>query len=92
MTIFVLFKPIKTMIQKIKSLFPRYSQWLVIGTFNSEGKDMVVFARKNLRSGMIYFRSKRLTPAGHCSYLLRAIGLPDTSIALQQLIEIPLER
>jgi len=50
------------------NLFEKKTKWNVLVTYNSSGTDFIVFARKGLKTGMIYFKTKRVTPRLECSW------------------------
>jgi hypothetical protein len=50
------------------NLFEKKTKWVALVTYNQGGTDYIVFARKGLKSGMIYFKTKRVTPPFTCSY------------------------
>jgi len=43
-------------------MFEKKTKWQIIATYNQNGNDYIVFARKGLRSGMLYFKTKCVTP------------------------------
>lgn len=51
-------------------MFEKKTKWEVLVAYNQNGIDYIVFARKGLKSGMIYFKTKRITPVGSSSYNL----------------------
>lgn len=54
-------------------LFEKKTKWQVLAAYNHLGIDYIVFARKGLKSGMIYFKTKRVTPIfGGESYNFRS--------------------
>lgn len=36
------------------------TKWIPLGNFSFGGKDYITFTRKNLKSGMLYFKTKRV--------------------------------
>ena len=50
------------------NLFEKKTKWQPLVAYNASGTDYIVFARKGLKTGMIYFKTKRNTPLGVCSY------------------------
>lgn len=44
------------------------TKWKPLVTYNNMGYDYIVFARKGRKSGMVYFKTKRVTPFGTNSY------------------------
>lgn len=50
------------------NLFEKKTKWQVLVAYNQNGTDYIVFARKGLKSGMIYFKTKKVTPTFVCSY------------------------
>ena len=52
----------------MKRLFEKKTSWHPLVAYNASGTDYIVFARKGLKTGMIYFKTKRITPYGVCSY------------------------
>jgi hypothetical protein len=54
------------------NLFEKKTKWQPLVTYNTSGTDYIVFVRKGLKSGMIYFKTKRNTPLGVCSYNFNA--------------------
>lgn len=49
-------------------MFEKKTKWQVIVTYNQNGNDYIVFAQKGLKSGMLYFKTKRITPIGSSSH------------------------
>jgi hypothetical protein len=49
-------------------MFEKKTKWQVLVTYNQNGNDYIVFARKGLKSGMIYFKTKNITPTLSSSY------------------------
>ena len=54
------------------NLFEKKTKWQVLITYNQDGTDYVIFVRKGLKSGMLYFKTKRVTPKFVCSYNLNS--------------------
>ena len=50
------------------NLFEKKTKWQVLVAYNQGGIDYIVFARKGLKSGMIYFKTTNVTPPSVCSY------------------------
>ena len=50
------------------NLFEKKTKWQVLVAYNQAGSDYIVFARKGLKSGMIYFKTTKVTPPFVCSY------------------------
>lgn len=50
------------------NLFEKKTKWQPLVAYNYTATDYIVFVRKGLKSGMIYFKTKRITPIGVCSY------------------------
>ena len=50
------------------NLFEKKTKSQPLVAYYASGKDYIVFVRKGLKSGMIYFKAKRITPIGVCSY------------------------
>lgn len=46
----------------INYLFEKKSKWIPLVAYNTGGTDYIVFVRMGKRSGMIYFKTKRITP------------------------------
>lgn len=44
------------------------TKWHVLATYNQSGNDYVVFFRKNLKTGMMYFKTKSASNRLHCAY------------------------
>jgi hypothetical protein len=44
------------------------TKWYVLATYNQSGNDYVVFFRKNLKTGMMYFKTKSASNRFHCAY------------------------
>jgi len=53
---------------KMFNLFEKKTKWQVLVTYNKDGTDYIVFARKGLKSGMIYFKTTRVTPLNSSPY------------------------
>jgi hypothetical protein len=53
---------------KMFNLFEKKTKWIPLVSYNTSGTDYIVFVRKGLKSGMIYFKTKRITPFATCSY------------------------
>jgi len=49
-------------------MFEKKTKWLPLVAYNQSGTDYIVFVRKGIKSGMIYFRTKRITPTFSISY------------------------
>jgi hypothetical protein len=49
-------------------MFEKKTKWQVIVTYNQNGNDYIVFARKGVKSGMLYFKTKCVTPIHSSSY------------------------
>jgi hypothetical protein len=54
------------------SLFRKTTCWVPLATYNTGGSDYIVFARRNLKTGMIYFKTKNISPRMITSYLFAA--------------------
>ena len=50
------------------NLFEKKTKWQVLVAYNQGGTDYIVFARKGLKSGMIYFKTTKVTPPFVSSY------------------------
>lgn len=50
------------------NLFEKKTKWQVLVAYNQGGFDYIVFARKGLKSGMIYFKTTKVTPLFAFSY------------------------
>ncbi len=44
------------------------TKWSVLTTYNQSGSDYIVFFRKNKKTGMMYFKVKRVGYPFICSY------------------------
>lgn len=53
----------------IKGLFEKKTKWIPLTSYNDQGRDWIVFARRGLKTGMIYFKSKLVTPLTSNSYI-----------------------
>jgi hypothetical protein len=49
-------------------IFEKKTKWIPLVAYNAGGTDYMVMARKGLRTGMIRFKTKRVTPIATCSY------------------------
>lgn len=49
----------------------RKTKWIVLQCYHVGGTDYILLARKNIRTGMIYVKTKRATPTLSCSYLFK---------------------
>jgi len=63
----------------INFLFKRYTKWIPFANYNYGGSSYMIFVRKNLINGMLYFKTKNINPNGniftiekdfHCERLL----------------------
>lgn len=54
------------------NLFEKKTKWQPLVAYNARGTDYIVFVRKGLKSGMVYLKTKRITPIGVCSYNFNA--------------------
>lgn len=54
------------------NLFEKKTKWQPLVAYNANGTDYIVFACKGLKSGIIYFKTKNITPIGVCSYNFNA--------------------
>jgi hypothetical protein len=52
----------------------RKAQWIPLDTYVDGGTNFIVMARKNTRTGMLYFRVKRMTRKFHYVHL-PSVGL-----------------
>jgi len=50
-------------------LFERKTNWITFATYNHNGNDFIVFVRRGVKSGMLYFKTKSVSPFASCSYL-----------------------
>lgn len=50
------------------NLFEKKTKWIILIAYNQGGTDYIVFVSKGLKSGMIYFKTKSVTPKFLCSY------------------------
>jgi hypothetical protein len=48
--------------------FEKKTKWFPLAAYNNQGTDYMVFARKGLKTGMLFFKIKRATPYATCSY------------------------
>lgn len=64
------------------------TKWIPIGRWTWDGNEYVVMARRNLKTGMLYFKSVRVNNhlLGYCSPVL-SIDLIDTKKAWEELIK-----
>lgn len=46
----------------------KLTKWKVMATYNQSGSDYIVFVRKNIKTGMMYFKTKRVGSPFVCSY------------------------
>lgn len=44
------------------------TKWEVLATYNQSGTDYIVFFRKNKKTGMMYFKTKKVGYPFVCSY------------------------
>lgn len=51
-------------------LFEKKTKWIPLATYNSVATDYIVFVRRGLKTGMLYFKTKRVTPLFVCSHNL----------------------
>jgi hypothetical protein len=59
---------LKNLKKMIFNLFEKKTEWIPLVAYNSSGTDYIVFVRKGVKSGMLFFKTKRNTPLGVCSY------------------------
>jgi hypothetical protein len=45
---------------KVLPKMPKYTQWTALGCFSHGGVDFIVLIRKNNRTGMLFFKTKRV--------------------------------
>lgn len=48
----------------------RKTKWIPFGSYSFADNDYIVFARKNLKSGMLYFKVKKVTRSIYSSNFL----------------------
>ena len=53
------------------------SKWIPLVAYNAEGNDYITFVRKGFKTGMIYFKTKNITPSMRCTYNFRGHNLFD---------------
>ena len=65
----------------------KYSKWIALGKWNWDGKEYVVMARRNLKNGMLKFKSVRVNSHfwGY-SYPVLPNDIIDTKKAWDELV------
>lgn len=58
-----------------KFFFPKCTKWIVLECYNQNGKDFVCLVKKNLDTGMLYFKVKRITPDFNLSYMFNHLTI-----------------
>lgn len=48
--------------------FRKMTKWHVLTVYNQGGNDFIVLVRRNKKTGMLHFRTKKVTPLFWCSY------------------------
>ena len=64
------------------------TKWVVLVCYNQGGTDFIVFARKGLKTGIIYFKTKRVTPLFDCSYNFDRVTLFNIKDGFDKLLNI----
>ncbi len=55
----------------INYLFEKKTKWVPLVAYNYGGSDFIVMVRKGEKSGMLYFKTKKVTPFMEYSYNFR---------------------
>lgn len=53
------------------TILEKKTKWQILVAYNNDGNDFIIFCRRGLKSGMLYFKAKRITPFATCSYNLK---------------------
>lgn len=69
-------------------LFERKTKWIPLIAYNNNGTDYFVLVRKGIKSGMIYFKTKDITPFSKCSYNFRS-SIFDIKEQFSKLLDNP---
>ena len=69
------------------NMFEKKTKWVILTAYSSQGDDCIVFVRKGLKSGMLYFKSKNTTLSGKSSYSF-SHSMFDTKKILEDLINL----
>ncbi len=67
-------------------LFEKKTKWVILATYNAGGNDYILFARRGLESGMVYFKTKKTTPEWSTSYNFET-SLFDIKKTFNQILE-----
>lgn len=67
-------------------LFPKYSNWIPLGSFSHGETDYIVFVRKNLNNGLMKFKTIRVN--GKFTYSSVSSVLPADLIDVKKQWEI----
>lgn len=68
------------------SIFEKKTKWIVLSTYNLAGNDYVLFARRGLKTNMLYFKLKNTTPFAKTSYQFSENKLVDIKEQFEKLI------
>jgi hypothetical protein len=52
-----------------KIIKPEYTKWIPLGTYRYGYTDYITMVRKNIKTGMLYFKTIKITPGSDYSYL-----------------------
>lgn len=55
----------------INRIFEKKTKWIPLATYNFAGKDFIVMIRKGKATGMLYFKTKEVTPIMESSHNFR---------------------
>jgi len=69
------------------SIFQKKTKWRILATYNSDGNDYIVFVRKNIKTGMLYFKSINISPLSRTSYLFIVNNLFDIKDAFDKIVK-----
>jgi hypothetical protein len=69
------------------SIFQKKTKWRIFATYNSSGNDYIVFVRKNTKTGMLYFKSKNISPIGKTSYLFMGNSIFDVKEVFDKIVK-----
>lgn len=53
----------------LDAIFEGKTKWITFTTYNQNGNDFIVFVRRGLKSGMLYFKTIKVSPMASCSYM-----------------------
>lgn len=70
------------------NFFNKKTKWIVLTTYNEGAYDFIVFVRKDTKTGMLEFKTKRVTPAFKNSYNFNKCSVFDINESFRIILSL----